>query len=216
MPEYLTAALPTLEQIKEQLGISGAESDAAITALLASTIAMVETYLGRGIKYMANAVEEFDPPDSRGPGLFVFRFPVEQVISITQEGADLTGWRVFKADGEVRLRNFCCGDWRGRACRQDVLIVVNYAGGYPDDAWPTDLVAAVMRVFYDRWAATGNTGNTSSMEAAGANRSVSIDGLTITRESLASNALGELAIPPELLAVAAALDPYRARRGTGV
>jgi hypothetical protein len=76
-----------------------------------------------------------------------------------------------------------------------------------------------MRAFYIRWNATGGTGNLSEVvNAPGNNRSVSVDGLTVTRDSqmYAGEGFDGQAVPPELTSVAAMLEPYRSRIVTGV
>ena len=212
-------SFPTLEQIKTALGIDAgdASKDAAITALLASTIAIIEGYLGRGIA-LEQVIEEFDPPETRVDVLLLHRFPVQQVVSITHEGgAEITGARVYKATGVVRWRHGCARV-RGCGCEDLAPILVEYSGGYAEDAWPADLLDAVMRAFYGRWQATGGTGNTADMVGGPGNRSVTIDGLTITRDaaSFAGSALADQAVPPELASVAAQLEPYRVIRAGGV
>src|SRR5262245_14710855 len=56
-------SFPTLDDIKEELGITDNDLDDELTAMLASTIMMVENYLGRGIKHQ-DVIQEFDPPDT--------------------------------------------------------------------------------------------------------------------------------------------------------
>lgn len=214
------ASLPTLAEIKTALGIDASDTskDAAITSLLAATIAIVETYLGRGI-IRAAVVEEFPPPDNYDPALSLFRFPVDHVNSVTQEGAALAGFRVEKEPGIVRWRMGNCFARRACCGELELPIVVDYVGGYPDDNWPADLIEAVMRSFYGRWHATGGSGNLAdAVQAGGPNRSVSVDGLTITRDaaSYAGDAFSGQAVPPDLVGVAAMLEPYRSRIVTGV
>ena len=215
---YLTAPAPTVESLKAQLPQPVTVPDAVIASTLNAILAAVESHLQRGLKFMAGAVEEFDPPDSRGPGLFVFRFPVEQVISVEQDGAALTGFRVFKADGEVRLHDGCATHWR--CCRQDQPIEVTYDGGFPDDAWPAEIVAAVEQLFHARWNTTNGAGDASGTEWGLENKSISVDGMTIEHRDPAqvSYAYAGTVIPinAELAPVAAMLEPYRARRGSGV
>ena len=107
--------------------------------------------------------------------------------------------------------------WRG-CCENVPQVIIEYDGGYPDDAWPADLLDAVMRAFYGRWQSTDGTGNIATIAGGAANRSITIDGLTITRDapSYAGTALAEQVLPPELAMDAAQLDPYRSRRVGGV
>jgi hypothetical protein len=214
------ASIPTIDEIKAALGIEtgDASKDEAIQSMLDATIALIESYLGRGIAHAA-VVEEFDPPENANPALLVFRFPIEVVNSVKQYGNALTGWRAYKTPGIVQWRGTHCAI--RRACCDDMgePVVVDYVGGYADDAWPADLLEAVMRAFYIRWNATGGTGNLADVvNAPGNNRSVSVDGLTITRDSqmYAGEGFAGQAVPPELTSVAAMLEPYRSRIVTGI
>jgi hypothetical protein len=102
---------------------------------------------------------------------------------------------------------------------RDPIIVVDYAGGYADDAWPADLLDAVMRVFYARWNASGGTGNAAQASGTGAAiRSVTVDGLTVQYGDALASLSGSDGgpVPPELAGVAALLEPYRMRLVTGV
>jgi hypothetical protein len=215
------ASLPTLDEIKLVLGIDPSDDskDAAIAAQLAAVVTMIENYLQRGIAF-AHEIEEFDPPETRVDSLNLFRFPVSAVQSVTQEGTEIAGYRFAKKAGIVYWRRGCYR-LRSHTWIELPLIVVEYDGGYPDDAWPADLLGAVMQVFYARWAATGGTGSVSNIDAgASANRSVSVDGLTITRGEgpQSTYAFGGVVIPVnvELAPVAAVLEPYRARPVGGV
>jgi hypothetical protein len=206
-------SLPTIEEIREALGFPDDTHDAAIAAMLASTIAMIENYLGRGI-VRATETEEIVPPDSRMRAILLWRYPVESITSVTREGVDLSGYKLYKAAGILRLDYW----YRRACCDEDAALEVVYVGGYADDGLPADLVDAVMRVFYGRWNSTGGTGNLSEVDHGGAIRSVAVDGLTVTRDSpsYAGAGFSEAVIPPEIAPVAAVLDPYRARRASGV
>jgi hypothetical protein len=212
------ANLPTIEEIREALGIADSSQDAAIQSMFNSTIAIIEAYLQRGI-VRADEIEEVDPPDSRLSALLLFRFPIESVATVTHDGLALTGFRVQKASGILRWPD---GWARHRqCCRYDRQIIVSYTGGYADDAWPADLLDAVMSTFYRRWHATGGTGNAAEIDAsASENRSVSIDGLTIEHRDPPQSvyAFGGALIPINiyLAPVAAQLEPYRVYRAGGV
>jgi hypothetical protein len=73
-----------------------------------------------------------------------------------------------------------------------------------------------MSTFYRRWNAT--SGDASSVVTGGAVKSWSADGLAITMGDVSAG-LGSISsdtIPPDLLPVAAQLDPYRLRFVRGV
>jgi len=213
------ATFPTIDEIKLTLGIdpNDVTYDEAIASNLAATISLIESYLGRGIAY-ADELQEFDPPDTENPALLLYRFPVDVVNEVTVEGQALGGWRVQKRSGIVRWHEACACTVAHYCCRSAPQIVVDYTGGYPDDAWPADLLDAVMQVFYGRWRASNNTGNIAEIPSGGGVRSVSVDGLTVQYDSatFAGSAFAGSVVPPELTGVAAALDPYRARLLTGV
>jgi hypothetical protein len=214
------ASLQTVDEIKAALGIDAGDTskDAAIQAMLDATVAVIEAYLGRGIA-SAPMIEEFEPPDNHNPSLLLYRFPVEIVNEVSQDATIINGWRVFKGSGVLQWRSNNCAIRRACCGENDVPVVVDYVGGFADDAWPPDLAEAVMRAFYIRWNATGGTGNLSEVvNAPGNNRSVSVDGLTVTRDSqmYAGEGFAGQAVPPELVSVAAMLEPYRSRIVTGV
>jgi hypothetical protein len=208
------ARFPTIEEIREALGIADDSQDEAITATLAAVVALVESYLQRGI-VRADEIEEIDPPDSRLSAVLLFRFPIASVASVTQDGALRTGYRVQSNSGILRWPT---GRWTRawQECLHDIPLIVSYTGGYPEDGWPADLLWAVMDVFYRRWALTG--GEAAQVDTGGAIRSVAVDGMTVTIDSptYAGSAFAESVIPVELVPVAAILDPYRVRRAGGV
>lgn len=214
-----TATFPTLDDIKAALGIPAGDTtkDQAITNGMLSTVAMIETYLGRGIAY-ADESQQFEPIDTRDPKLFLWRFPVDTVAEVIVEGSPVTGWRVYPRQGVIDLGRGCCTHGPRQCCDEEPLITVRYTGGYPDDAWPPDLLEAVMRAFYGRWNATGgNIANTTGN--VGPVKSWSADGLSVTMAE-ASSGMGAGSssdvIPPDLVNVAAMLDPYRVRFVRGV
>lgn len=205
------AAFPTLEQIKTQLGIEDTSQDEALTVTMKGTLTLIEDYLGRGIVQLSR-VQTFSPPDTRDSKLFLSRFPVQSVEGVTVDGSPLAaGWRVFGPEGILELGQGC--HWRGPqgCCEPGSVIAVDYTAGYPQDCWPPSLLDAVMRTFFGRWNATG--GDAASIVAGGAVKSWSADGLSISMGD-ASAGLGSIStntIPPDLINVAAQLDPYRLR-----
>jgi len=211
-----TATFPTLDEIKAVLGIDPSDTtkDAQITSGVLATIAMIETYLGRGIKRETVIGERFEPIDTRDPKLFLWRFPVESVTEVRVEGAPVAGWRVYPRQGVL---NMGTGHY-AHACNDGPLTEVDYVGGYADDAWPPDLIEAVMRAFYGRWSvAFGAAGDAPS--PAGRVKSWTADGLSVSMTDpsigMGSQEAGAV-IPPDLANVAAMLDAYRVRFVRGV
>jgi hypothetical protein len=213
------ATMPTLDELKDMLGIPPGDTsqDDEILDGFAATIAIVEAYLGRGIAF-ASVVQDFEPIDSRNPKLLLYRFPVATVRSVSVDGAAFTGWRVLNKSGILEWRDGCM--WLGRdACRQRGPVVsVDYDGGYADDEWPVDLMDALLRAFFARWHATGDTGNTADITTGPPIEAMSVDGSSVTFGAAGVNAaeFGKAEWPPELQSVVAILEPYRARVVSGV
>lgn len=209
------ATFPTLDELKDMLGIPPGDTtlDDEITDAFAATVAIVENYLGRGVA-LKDEVQPFEPVETRNPRLLLYRFPVQEVRSVTVDGGAVTGWRVFPASGILEWGRHCAP----RYCYGgEPLVSVDYTGGYPDDGWPADLMDAILRAFFARWHATGDTGNTADAGTRPIS-SVSLDGSAVAFSEPGVNAAeyGGKPWPPELQGVVAILEPYRARSVTGV
>jgi len=213
------ATMPTLDEIKDMLGIPPGDTslDDEITDAMAATIAIVERYLGRGVVY-ANELQAFEPVDSRNPRLLLYRFPVTEVRTVTVDAQLVTGWRLFPASGILEWGMGCGHYYPHGHCGPEPIISVDYSGGYQDDAWPADLMDAIMRAFFARWRATGDTGNTADMSTQGPITQIAVDGSSVMYGTPGVNAaeFGGQPFPPELQGVVAILEPYRQRVVTGV
>lgn len=214
------AIMPTLAELKDMLGIAGldATQDAAILSQFETTLAVVENYLGRGVAF-GSVVQAFEPVETRNRRLMLHRFPVALVRSVTVDGVAVTGYRLFPASGILQFREDCGGGGHMRGgCANEPIVLVDYDGGYLDDAWPADLMDALMRAFFSRWNATGATGSSAEITSQAPIRSVTVDGSSVTWGDFQASAEkhGGGPVPNELLAVSAQLDPYRARLVTGV
>lgn len=214
------ATVPTLDDLKDMLGIPPTDTsmDDEILDGFAATIAIVESYLGRGVAFVADVVQAFEPVDTRVRRLLLFRFPVSVVSQVMVDDQVVTGWRLFPQSGILEWRGAGACAYMPGACGAEPVVSVTYSGGYPDDAFPNDLLDAILRAFFARWHATGETGNAADMSAQGPVRSVGVDGSSITwadHTAITQDASGG-PIPDELLGVAAQLDPYRQRFVTGV
>jgi hypothetical protein len=209
--------MPTLDEIKDALGIPPSDTslDQAIADAFAATIAIIEAYLGRGIAW-GPMLQTFEPVDTRNPKLLLYRFPVTTVRTVTVDDALVEGWRVLSAQGVIEWRG--PHYWPHTECGREPVVAIDYDGGYADDAWPADLMDAIMRAFYARWHATGDTGNTADISTGGAITSLSVDGSSIAFGEPGVNAaeFGGKPWPPELQGVVAILEPYRQRLVTGV
>lgn len=213
-----TAAFPTVETLKDMLGIDEDDDskDGVVAAMLDATLADIENFCGR-VFMLDDYTERFSPISARDPNLLLSAWPVESVESVQQdwgmEGVPnlvtLSGWRLFADIGVVR-QWAACGCW----CCEAAEIVVDYRGGFPPDAWPADLVDILTRLFFDRWNATGGTGllvGGSSGGGTGEIKSATVDGMRLDYDlGGASSMRGAADIPPDLLPYAAALARYRA------
>lgn len=208
---------PTVESIKSMLGLGAedASKDAAIAALLESSLAMIESYCAR-IFMLDDYEERFLPLDARNPNLFLTAFPVETVHSVTRDiGMEdtpyfvtVTGWKLFPQQGVLRHQH---GAWWWSGEWEEGETIVAYRGGFPPEAWPADLVDILTRLFFDRWAASGGTGSLVSGSAGGSGeiKSATVDGLRLDYD-LGATAFKGGDVPPDLLPYAAALAAYRA------
>jgi len=212
------ASLPTLETLKELLGIpvEDTSKDTAIQSTLDAAIEIIEEYCGRGLRYDTER-EEFDPITSRDAVLFLYRFPVDEVTRVAADDADIApgSYAIFKASGMLRWRSY--RTFTHLCCANDQSITVEYSGGYPDDEMPASIVDAINGFFLFKWNAAG-AGDVSNAQLGGAIKSAAVDGLSVSFGDAigASNAaLASAVIPQGLDAWAAQLERYRARRASG-
>lgn len=214
------ATMPTLDELKNMLGIptDDTSQDDEILDNLAATISIVESYLGRGVAFVADGVQDFEPVETRNRRLMLFRFPVSVVSQVEVDGQPIAGWRVFPASGILEWGDGCGHGYPRGYCGHEPIIRVTYTAGYPDDAWPDDLMDAILRAFFARWHATGDTGNMADASAGGAVTAVAVDGSSVSYSEPGVNAAeyGGKPWPVELQSVVAILEPYRQRLVTGV
>src|SRR5262245_35301061 len=87
------ATMPTLDELKEMLGIPASDTsqDEEIVDGFATTLAIVEAYIGRGVAF-ASMLQQFEPVDTRNPKLLLYRFPVATVRSVSVGGHAITAW----------------------------------------------------------------------------------------------------------------------------
>jgi hypothetical protein len=207
---------PTMAQLKAMLGIPPEDTskDAAIQQQFSTVVTEIEDYLGRGIKELDQG-ERFEPPDTRDQRLFLWRFPIITVNIVQVNFVPITGYRIFQAQGVIELPNACC-NWPRYGCAEAPKIEVSYRGGYADNSFPWPLWDAIVRTFNARWAQTNGSGTTPPV--ATPVRGWSADGLSIQLNDTVQGqgSLSDDVIPPELMPVAAQLDPFRRRFVTGV
>lgn len=210
---------PTVASLKAMLRIDAEDDskDDAIAAMLDASVEMIESYCGR--TFMLDDYEQhFMPIDTRNPHLMLSAYPVESVASITRDIGwenepylvSLTGWRLYPQQGIIQQFShgccWCCGEWLGDT-------IVAYRGGFPPDAWPSDLVDIVTRLFMDRWNATDGTGSLVAGSGGGGTgeiKSATVDGMRLDYDLGGYSFQGAAEVPPDLLPYAAALARYYA------
>jgi len=124
----------------EEIGIPLDDPDYAAKLVdaeksLVFVLAVTERYLDRKLEYLDGEVETFGPAPRKR--LQLRRYPLEAVLVITISGQEVP-LDCFYADDEAGVL-YLYG-WTGWQAR------VTYAGGYPDDAWPPELLMVVMEL----------------------------------------------------------------------
>lgn len=181
-----SAALVNLDDAKVHLGVTGTDSDAIITSLIAAASAAVTSHIGRPIgqgEYRETL--RFDHMERALP---LSRWPVTSVTSIAEGDETLVAsdFEVSTDDGLIhRLTD------KGRyMCWPADVVVVEYEAGYAEI--PADVQAAVLSVLSDTWGAR-------SRDAA--MKAISIGSIQLQYfDAAARNSLA---------AVAHLLEPYR-------
>ena len=229
-----TVPFPTVDTIKILLGIDPTDTskDAAIAVLLAACVAMLENYCSRTFQN-GDYVEEFEPLSARDPTLMLSAWPVQTINSVTRDGVALTDYRLYPntgmlrqwVNGSIAYRPPGAGwsSWSWWWCGDHAAsIIVDYVGGYPDDAWPADLVGVLLSLFGARWRALGGDGNPANdTTGRGAIKAFTVDATRIEYD-LGDSSTGAVIgvetgeIPPDLAPFAAQLAPYVDQRIWGV
>ena len=117
-----------------------AAKEAAAEKALAFAMSLVESYLDRGLEYVADEVEVFTPPTSRA---LLRRYPVEAIDEIAWPpwGGYAGGtWPVETYRADLARGIVYLGNW-GWAVGQ---VSIAYAGGYKEGEYPEPLLAALM------------------------------------------------------------------------
>ena len=148
---------------KLRLSITGTALDVEIQSALDASLSIAEAYCKRQFVYGA---EEAHYYHVEAGFLFVPRYPIEQVVSVTREsGQSDIKYKVNSSAGFL--------DLHGRYSDEELSVV--YAGGYK--VLPADLVVALFDIFDGIWTASqGSAGPT-----VGAIESVSLTGVGTVR-----------------------------------
>lgn len=190
MLEILTppvAALVSLNDAKAHLGVTGTDSDAVITSLIASSSAAVTSFIGRPL--LAGEYRETFRLIHLERVLTLSRWPVVSVASIT-EGDDTLAVTDYEISADEGLLHRLTAKGRYQ-CWANEVTVVTYEAGYAEA--PADVQAATMSLIADAWSARGRDPGM---------RSIGIGSINLSYfDPLARNALAS---------VEHLLQPYRA------
>ena len=150
-----------LATAKTRLNIVGAVQDAEIQAALDASLAIAEAYCKRRFKYSSETESVYH--DSKGY-LFLERYPIDHVTTITAEDHNAVKYKINKTAGYL--------DLHGRYSFEQVDVV--YTGGYK--VLPDDLIVALWAIFDGVWKSqTGGDGTVGAIE------SVSLTGVGTVR-----------------------------------
>jgi len=120
--------LTRADTVKAELGISGSSEDANIAAWIGQASSAIAAYCNRTLAMeTVSETFRFELCEPRADCLLLSRYPVQNIVSITEDGTALTSddFEVDPDTGELfRLSSDYPRDWCGRT------IVVQYVGGY--------------------------------------------------------------------------------------
>jgi hypothetical protein len=162
-----------LATAKTRLTITGTAQDALVQAALDAALDTVERYLNRKLMYAAEVASYYY---TEGETLFLDRYPVEQVVSISQTsgGAAISKYKLHKSFGTILFPGRVGSD----------QIDVSYAGGYR--VLPADLEMALWSIFDGFWPTI--SGASGSSVAAGAIESITIPDVGTVRYNVSGGA----------------------------
>ena len=125
-----------LATAKGKLGITDATQDAEVQAVLDAGLALAEAYCKREFMYKSETVGYYHVEAGY---LFVPRYPIQSVTSVTGEDNTSIKYKVNKNAGFL--------DMHGRY--SDEELKVTYSGGY--NPLPDDLIIALFEIFNELW-----------------------------------------------------------------
>lgn len=197
-------------RVRIGLADDDASKDAALTAAMATALALAERYCDRRFLFKENDVAHVFGLSSRH--LHLYRWPLVEVKTVEYVKPDSsvtlqTGWTAQLETGVVTLQG-----WWMHAPGE---VRVTFDGGYEPDALPADLESALWLIFDELWATTpgmglpaGSGGTTHPV------RSFAIDGMSIGYDTSARDSGGAAkgAIPAWAIST---LEFYRAESAVG-
>lgn len=199
-----------LAAAKTKLGIVGTLQDTQLQAALDVALAIAEKYCDRKFMYAAEVASFYLV---KAQALKLYRYPVEQIVSITDtSGGTTIGSDTYKA--HLSSGSILFDGWH--SARE---IDVSYAGGYK--TLPADLELALWDIFNSVWSATPGWGAAAgaAAPAAGAIKSITVPDVGKidydlsggTASGGAGGAGGYITPVAEML-----LDKYKAESAVGV
>lgn len=154
--------LATLAAVKAALGIADISEDRTLPSLISQASAAISMFCNR--IFIEETVEETFRLDGRTPSLVLSRYPVTEIVSITEAGiaVEASGYEVDMTAGVIsRL-------WSDRtACWATGKTVVQYSAGFPIADVPRDLVQALVQMVAQYRSQAGRDPLVKSMSIPG-------------------------------------------------
>lgn len=177
MLTVITAAeetrLASLTTFKTELGITGTDDDERLGELLDQASALVVAYLDRPLAYEVVSEMFRDGEIPASPDLYVCRWPVVNVVSVTENGV-LLDPLYYEIDGSYGIIYRLDADgyrtnWQDGATRK---VVVQYSAGHrlPGEAGrslPLDIERATMDIARGMYQSQRRDPSLKSMEVPG-------------------------------------------------
>ncbi len=191
----------TLADVKAILGIVGTTYDAALTAAMPLITQRFEQYTRRGLARRV-ITDEMHRHERVSTRVYLWAFPVAVLTAITLDGVD-ADIQSFDLDAQT-------GIIESRALLHADRVVVDYTGGYAQDAVPIDLQHAyatavgVQAAVPDVSGASG-TSAIRSIGLGGGALQVAFD----TARSTLAGSYDVTGVPPDLMDYAGTLNYYR-------
>jgi len=161
--------LTTLDVVKDELGVTDNSKNAALERYIAGASAAAAQYCNR--VFQLETVEERIWPARAGSPLSgsfdklqLSRWPVVEIVSLTEDGTVLVEDTDFVVDGATGQITRLDGSGT-RRCWSACPKVILYQAGYA--AIPADIEDAVIRMVKGRWLARGRDPNLKSQEIPG-------------------------------------------------
>ena len=191
---------PTLEEIKEFLGITTPDDDDYLTMARAAVIDALENYCQRKFELLADVDHWMNVEFAQD--FFLARYPMVSVEAVIANGStlDAGSYKFHAGEGKLALNRVITGD-----------LEVQYTGGF--DPVPPTINWVIYHAVRDAYGSKDVSGT------AGAVKSERLDGvatLTYFEESSDTGGGGGASDAAPIIAVyASSLDPYMSDKAVG-